>query len=748
MANDKKQVTLTFGGYDNNSDDSTLMFEGPLRVASVLNTLDDIYTFNVMPYADSELPLVVFVKNVNDPDRVSRGEVPYRGSFYMYNWDTSAWQQVVLGNHSHKNMEILDQLGEVDTSSMEIGERKVLTIEKIDPDNDGNIRTYEYKISFDTLRELPEVPEYGNGKNLYLSTDSEGKFQWTNSFTPAQTFKMLKITVDNTFIDGSASKTLKLSSNYVNANSVSYNPDMGDEMLVFDTGDLLSDISVTQANSGIQITITNTKPTELFELDEKIVILIIRSGIAGLIDTIEKQYMTKAEAIELLSYGTLNLNQYITKYDLQKYAAQKQHAHSEYIRKDEYDIFDYRYADYQHTHSQYITKAQVLSILLDSVTDSGDINIEGTIQEMVTYLENQLNETLSDIYTREQIDSLVEAQVSSVKNTDAILTTINGMTLTDYLLYLANKEPDISHVDAQAVELNVMKVNIGDADGIGGYKNGTVIEKGTNINEFVKTLITKDVPPKLVEPSLYVSTSIDTNDAGSTAALSLIAIFTQNDAGNLAELSYKIYKSESEKDEAESFVINNNEIVTIPVTLNAINNNGLCYTIEVTASYIDGQEKFSNADKQKAYKISAGTVSKTVYVYNKRLIYAGGMTRSVSMNDPILVDDLYTAVYTTQNSLFTKYDPEGVFGNIEVKLDANKGIKSLVLAIPVKQYGKLKHIMFVNQNYDIFPDMYVQYLQLKDASGAPSTAIDNGYAVLSYSFEKEVQSGMLFRLEF
>ena len=81
MGNDeKKQVTITFGGYDN-SNDNTLMFEGPLHVAAVLNSVDDVYTFNVTPYADSDLPLVVFVRNVNDPDRVVSGEIPDRGSF-------------------------------------------------------------------------------------------------------------------------------------------------------------------------------------------------------------------------------------------------------------------------------------------------------------------------------------------------------------------------------------------------------------------------------------------------------------------------------------------------------------------------------------------------------------------------------------------------------------------------------------------------------------------------------------------
>ena len=751
MGNDeKKQVTITFGGYDN-SNDNTLMFEGPLHVAAVLNSVDDVYTFNVTPYADSDLPLVVFVRNVNDPDRVVSGEIPYRGSFFMYNWDTSAWQQVVLGNHSHKNMAILDQLGEVDTSSMEIGERKILTIEKIDPDNEGNIRTYDYKISFDTIRELPEVPEYGNGKNLYLTTDAEGKFQWANSFAPAQTFKILKITVDSTFITGNASKVLKLSSDYLIKNTASYNPDMGDEMLVFDTGDLLSDVSIEKlSNNDITITITNAKPADIFELDEKIVILIIRSGIAGLIETVKEQYITKAEAIDLLSYGTINLNQYITKYDLQRYAAQLEHTHSQYLRKDEFDVFDYRYADYQHTHSQYITKAQVLSILLDSVTDTGDIDVDGVVRELVEELENQLNSKLDDIYTREQIDTLIEAQISTVKNTDAIITTINNMTLTDYLMYLNTKEPVINSLESEKVKLDLVKVNIGDAPGIGGYKNGDIIEKGTTLNDFIKTLVVKDVPPELRMPELQPEVNVLSNDAGSQTVLNLAVNYVQHDGGNLSELSYKIYRADDELETTEAVVINAGQYVSIPVVMNALDNTGLCYKLRITASYLAGQERFSNANSRKAYRIPAGTLETEIPIYNTRMIYIGALTREISEDDPLLSDDLYTAIYGTASSLFRKYDTGVLYdpNGITLKLNPNLGIKALVIAIPENQFSRLSAVNFLNQNFNLFSDMEIVHLKLKDAAGNKVNGINNNYGIAYFNFDDDIKSGLTFNIKF
>lgn len=751
MADNKKQVTITFGGHDN-AKDNTLMFEGPLHVAAVLNTLDDIYTFNVMPYAESELPLVVFVRNINDPDRVLTGEIPYRGSFYMYNWDTSSWQQILLGNHSHKNMAILDQLGEVDTTSMDIGERKILTIEKIDPDNEGNIRTYEYKVSFDTIRELPELPEVGNGKNLYLTANSDGKFQWTNSFTPAQTFKVIKIVVDNNFIDGAASKTLKLASEYLISHDVYYNPEIGDEMLVFDSGDLLTDIKTTRNIDGsLSILITNQKPNDVFELNENILILIIRSGITGLIDTIQNQYMTKAEAIDLLTYGTIKLNQYITKSDMIQYAAQLNHTHSQYIRKDEYDIFDYRYADYQHTHSQYITKAQVIAILVDSITDDGEIDTDGAVQNMVNALEEQLNDRLADIYTREQIDTLIATQLATVKNTDAIKTTINGMTLTDYLLYLTNKEPNITHLDADIVELNTMKVNVGGADGIGGWKNGEIIQAGTNVDDFIKKLITKEEIPVLKSPELETSVYLNTADAGYNATLSLTGKFTQNDAGNLVEMTYKVYKADVEDPSSvESTVITTpGEYVTVPVLLNAINNTGLCYIVEIRASYIAGQEHFSNTNNHKAYKIDAGEIVKTIPIYNDRLLYIGGLTRNTSAELPILVDDLYRAIYVNENSLFEKFSLNELGEvTLNISLPGGKDIRSLVIAIPERYYSRLYSVYFKNQNYHILSEMDRSYVALKDFTGRTNNFINNNYYVLSYNFENEVRSGLDFQVIF
>ena len=98
------KITMTFTGYDDN-DDGFVSFEGPIAISAQVDTVDDLLTLDVSGW-DKTDPLVVFVKNVN----ADIGKIPYRGSFFRYDFDRSSWQQIVLGSHSHNNMDLLNQL--------------------------------------------------------------------------------------------------------------------------------------------------------------------------------------------------------------------------------------------------------------------------------------------------------------------------------------------------------------------------------------------------------------------------------------------------------------------------------------------------------------------------------------------------------------------------------------------------------------------------------------------------------------
>jgi len=758
MADENKQVTLTFSGFDN-TNDNTLMFEGPLYVAGTVNKISELYTWGGLQNFTSGDDVIVFVRNVNatsadsTTDKVFSGEIPYRGSFYRYMWDTQSWMQLVLGNHSHSNMEILDQLGEINTATMAVGDKKMLTVEKISNTDtgSGNLRKYEYKLSYVDLPEIPSVPSSSVGKKVYLTTDADGKFKWENSFAPAQTFKFAKVALSTTELttaytgNASGSKTFTLSKEYLAANNIMYNSELNDEVLVFDSGELVTDISTQFTNGNLIFTITNNKDTDKFELGETISFLFIRNGIAGLIDTIENQYITKSEAASLMSNGTINLNGYATKQYLVTNYAQINHAHKDYLRRDDYDAFDFRYSDYHHTHAEYITKADVLAILTDICDTEGNINIQNTISTLTTTLQNYVNNAIANTYTKTQINNLINTQIEAKNSTDSIVNSINGGTLTDYLNYLNNKTNSVTEVETDIVRLSLAdKVNVGTGETIGGYKDGDVIEKGTNLSTIIHKLITREKVPTVVQPDLTVDYKVYNYDAGATSTVKIKPTFIKNNAGDLNKFTFKYYKSnalDANPISTLDITSNNGEEITLQLPMNAYNSDHDCYVLEFIAEYKIGPRILSNIMKE--YTVQAGTISKRVVIKNKRLAYIGALTTDGT--NTFNADSLYNLIYTdTTNNLLHEYNVESddIQNGIRKVYEPDELARTIVIAIPNEADYELNKIMFENQNFDMLDDFTSVNLSLYDASRTTVNNINNNYKVYYYTFAKPVQSSI------
>lgn len=755
MSEENKQITLSFGGFDDNND-NTLMFNGPLYVAGTVNTINDLYTWSGLQQFSEGDDVIVFVKNINaTTDELSlthkafSGEIPYRGSFYKYMWETQNWLQVVLGNHSHSNMEILDQLGEINTASMEIGDKKMLVIEKINDDgNTSNLRKYEYKLSYEDLNELPDVPADARGKNVYLSADKDGKFQWTNSFVPAQTFKYVKINLSNpaetmNFTGhSSGSKTLTLSKEFLDSNDIVYNADLNDEILIFDSGDLITDFNIEYLEGNLKFTLTSDKDTDKFECGETIAILFIRNGIAGLIDTIENQYITKAEAASLMSNGTINLNSYITRDELKKYAAGINHAHKDYLRRDDYDAFDFRYADYHHTHSDYITKADVLAILTDACSEDGELDIDKTVQEMVTSLETYVQNVISNTYTKDQINNLIKTQVDAKSYTDAIVTSFDGRNLSDYLIYLTNKSNEVEEVSSDITKLESDKINLGEGETLGGYNNGDVIDKGTTLTKFIHTLITKEKVPEVHKPEIKVDYTVFNHDAGATSIVYIKPTYVQNNGGDLKELKMEIFNKEinefTEPIETRDLTDASGEGFNLSLPMNACNSEHLCYIIRFSAEYYKGERILSNVMKE--YTVQAGTTSTEIKIYNQRLAYVGAVqTNNINL---ITEEYIYESVYGADTNSLYEYliDDEDLESGIRRIYDSEEAIQTLIFALPNECDYELNKIIFENQNFDMMDEFSYKDLTLYDASHSTINNINNSYRVYYYTFVKPIQS--------
>jgi hypothetical protein len=436
MADESKQVTMTFSGFDDSAD-KTVMFEGPLRINKVVDSIDNLPLLDLSGFKSGD-SIIVFVRNVNATSSASKGKIPYRGSFYRYDWTSTGWQQIVIGTHSHANMALLDELGNISTEGMSVGDEKILKIKKTDSTESGNAN--DYSLEFVDNDQLPDLPTDLEGKTLYLTVGQDGKLQWQNSLVPSQTFKVLKIAIQSSIrpTGDSTKKKIYLSKSYLEQNQATFDESIGDQILVFDNGQLIQ-TATASSDDGITITIADSESGHTFDDGETVTAIILRNGINGLLSAINGSFATKADLVSLSSKGTVDLGSYETASDAKRnYAtfSKKGHQHPEYLRKDEYDAFDWRYADYQHTHKQYVTRNDVLAILADAVGTSGQISTDDMIAKITADLETQVNLLKENYYDKATTEAIIDTKIALSANTAAITETNSGQALSDYLLDL------------------------------------------------------------------------------------------------------------------------------------------------------------------------------------------------------------------------------------------------------------------------------------------------------------------------
>lgn len=717
MAEDKK-ITLSFDGFDD-TNDGTIMFEGPIAINRTVNTVNDLYSINLSDFEENS-SVVVFVKNVNS---AKQGETNYRGAFYRYNWSLGGWQQIVLGNHSHSNIQILDQLGTINTDGLSEGKRYTLTIEKVKDEN-GELTT-DYKIGWENENLLPEVPEDVKGKDLYLSVDKDGNFTWGNSFVPAQTFKVLKkeLTVE----DLVSNKEVYLSKQIVQDNNLLLNYDLGDEVLVFDSGSLLTNTEVIKNEDGsITVKILDIDNDKyVFEENEVLTLMVIRNGISGIIDTIKEEYFTKKEVIDLVTKGVINLDNYITKGDLQKYAAYINHRHSEYIKRDEYDLFDARYSDYNHTHAEYTTRAQVISILIDAAGLDGEVDTNKLLEDLSNSFKDEIENIKNTIITEDQVQFYINNLKEEFQDAQHIFIVDhdgNKSPLDEYLQRINQQFEKLDNLDTDIV-LTSREFEVNNE--IGGYHVGEKISKHIPLSQVIHKLFNKVIPAEVVKPEFKYSITQSTNELGAQTTIKIKPEFIQNDAGELIDIQLKINNGTTR-------VIGNNEIFETTLELipsEKIEDSYLCYNIELTARYGQGEEVTDNMGMNPTF-IAAGEISYTIDIMAEPKYYFGSVD-----NVPDLDTDLFNIIHTKLNAYETK--------DIDLIIPKDKQARTIIFVSPVER-KQINKIINLNQYADMFNDFDRETHTIKDKSNT----LDIEYNVYYYKLSQKAKSDLSFRIGF
>lgn len=704
---DNNKVTMNFSSFADNANKQDILIQGPVEIFSRVQTPQDLNYLNGLP---TDRNVFVFVENVSDDSRTDRKQSAY----YMHTYEDGKWKEVLLGTHSHANKALLDQLGDVNVDSLAYNARKILTITKVDADGDANTDyAHSFKLDWkDYPTQLPPLPAGYGDRPVYLSYKN-GEYVWEDRVIPAQTFQYTKVRVTQ------AGKTLEVP-------DLRYDASANDTVLVFDSGDLVSikENIIKNANGNYVLEIATDDP-HTFDAGELITILVIKNGTEGFINSLAQEYMTKQDAVKLLSSGTLSLNNYATKKDLEE-LANKDHGHGRAYASYDHDHDD-RYAAFKHIHQDYVMEADVYAMISNCLAEllgQEDPNLtpedilDKSFSQAISSIRT-LVETKADVSYLEEIKRNLEAKIREheLDLTDStIIIHDREQNLKDYLILLENRIASISG-RASDIQLSApISVALTGDKNIGRYKNGDVISQGTTLQAVLQGMLREVIKPEIVEPKLEITYAIDGEDPepGDTYTVNFTVTFTKNDAGNILKNSdgYPvIHNGESlerayikyfEADSAGNAVEKHALLGTdLKASASVFFSDKVPFSFSCQIDYAQGETKEDNYG-QAIYFVRAGSKTESYSVPVNRKMFLG---------------------YYKNNDIRTAKERAVETGHIRVEAKWYDNVKDFVIAIPYGQRLFVKSAFYINQGCEIL-DLFERTIE--NVSGS------NGYSPVLY----------------
>jgi hypothetical protein len=570
------------------------------------------------------------------------------------------------------------------------GERRMLVMEVTDPDNSD--MTYSYDVAWTDLpASIPEAPDLDPELN-YLGLDSGGNPVWKNTIVPRQVFDYRQITIVGVNPNTDLYEWEIGNTNTITIPNVSYNQ-ATDRALVMDNKVFLINPTITYNPSLKVLTIVNTEGD--FEVGEIITVLIIRDGAAAVLDELARDYVTKDEAINLLSGGTIRLKNYATKTDLQGRAA-RDHTHSQFARI-EHD-HDYRYANYKHTHEEYLTRGKVLELIQEQVQmNPGILNI---LQDFSNYLNSisetpELEELISSLASQADITE-INNKIVNIENTyynieqlesrlserqfrsDQILTNFVNESSQDpknleQVLdeFRVKIEEDLATIETDDVFLNEsITVKVGENNFIGGIPDGEEIIEGTPIQLILEKLLRRRIPYVYRPAELITTFNVNSfPEVGSTIPLSITSQYEIKDSGLL-----KRYIITISSNGTITNLLNVNSLQAfngnITVGANPV-------TINVYAEYNAGSLKSNNLGEQQPFsEISDGLPAGITAVVSKTLT----PVRAIFYGGTVATTNNINSDFIRNNFIIDTNDSYNV---IDVEVSIPIGTNIILFALPI-----------------------------------------------------------------
>lgn len=285
--------------------------------------------------------------------------------------------------------------------------------------------------------------------------------------------------------------------------------------------------------------------------------------------------------------------------------------------------------------------------------------------------------------------------------THTLTLTLNDGSTTDIDLsdLIGNSLSDVK-VDSE----EKFTVQLGTGVTLGGFKTGDTIAENMTVEQIVKKLLTKQVPPTYTQPSVSIAnnggSSAGSYEAGTLITPKLKATFAQNDAGTLTYIQFK-------KNGGNVTTLKQGEYTETAFTL-TIN---ITYT--AVATYGEGPIKKDNlGDDYPTGRIAAGTKTSNNYTFTPfRKGYFAGYTTDTNA----LTSDVIRSLGVQKNSAYSS-------GNFTFTVA--EGAKRVVIACPATNTGVTKIINTSALNADVTSAFAKTTVNVEGA---------NGYSAIAYN---------------
>lgn len=312
----------------------------------------------------------------------------------------------------------------------------------------------------------------------------------------------------------------------------------------------------------------------------------------------------------------------------------------------------------------------------------------------------------------------------TINESDLVITT------NDKLIYI--DENKTKHIlgngeggDTETTEQH--EVQLGTGGSVGGLETGDTIPVGTSLDELIKMLTQKAVPPTYTQPGVTLRNSAGqaagAYEVGTNISTTLQALFTQNDAGALTQLA--IYK----QGEGDALISGASSPQTTDEQTFQLTDGSV--TFYATATYGDGQIKNDNLGQPSPDgQIKAGSKNSAnlVYTGQRNMFYGTGVGAAPEANSE-----------SVRGLSGTKLNPtQGYSFNINVA----QGQQFVRIAYPAT-LRKITKCFYVEQNTDLAENFAETTVSVNGANGAAGA----DYRVLTYEMAVPAAAAMTLQVQ-